>query len=165
MRLFLGAFANIELYDEIQEDFSQYFEGKWVERKNIHSTIYFFGNRDIDDIERLLSEIDLKRLKEAPKLKGLKLMKKRYNSILYTSYHSRRFEYINKRISKALDQKVREFLPHVTLLRVKEILDYEYQELLKKYEDSVIGKLQTNVCLISSTLTDKGPVYKIVKKF
>lgn len=165
MRLFLGAFAKIKFYDEIKGEFSKHFNGKWVEWENLHTTVYFFGNRELDEVEKILSNIDLGELKETPKLKGLNLIKTKYTTLLYTQYQSSKFKYINREILKAEGEKIHDFLPHVTLLRIKNIIDDEYQTILKKYENSEIGELETKLCLVQSTLSRKGPTYKIIKSF
>jgi len=45
MRLFLGSFATVPSYHQIRYTMQPYFEGKWVEPRNLHLTWLFLGER------------------------------------------------------------------------------------------------------------------------
>ncbi len=162
MRLFIGIKAKLNCYEEIKKAFSYSFEGKWVEEKNLHTTLYFFGEvKDSGYIEEKMDSIIFP--KEKMELKGLEsfgyppkiLFAKPQKNIYKKSY---------RELEKLFGENSKRFHPHVTLIRIKKVLNGDYKRLFKKYQYKNIGYLERKVILFKSTLTPKGPIYTPLKE-
>jgi len=167
MRLFLGTFAKIYEYEKFQKEFNKHFDGNWTKEENLHTTIKFIG--DIDDvtpIKEALSNITYLRYKRV-EFNDLELFEIP-NKILYCTTKSQELESLHNEVLNRLnflDLESKEFIPHITLLRIKQIKDDSYKEYLKSFEDRKVGYLKLKLVLVKSTLTSNGPIYEIIEEF
>ena len=157
MRLFIASPIILNDYASIQEDFKGIIEGKWVEEQNLHLTWVFLGDIDDDkpvinklkEISPLENSIDIKELGyfgRPPKI----FFTKSEEKILY--YKAREFR------DSGFD--LYRFKPHMTLCRIKTILDYKaYKERLKTYRERSLGIILPEINLYESTLSSKGAQY------
>ncbi len=157
MRLFIASPIILNDYASIQEDFKGIIEGKWVEEQNLHLTWVFLGDVDDDkpvinklkEISPLETSIDIKELGyfgRPPKI----FFTKSEEKILY--YKAREFR------DSGFD--LYRFKPHMTLCRIKTILDYKaYKERLKTYRERSLGIILPEINLYESTLSPKGAQY------
>lgn len=157
MRLFIASPIILNDYASIQEDFKGIIEGKWVEEQNLHLTWVFLGDVDDDkpvinklkEISPLENSIDIKELGyfgRPPKI----FFTKSEEKILY--YKAREFR------DSGFD--LYRFKPHMTLCRIKTILDYKaYKERLKTYRERSLGIILPEINLYESTLSPKGAQY------
>jgi 2'-5' RNA ligase len=157
MRLFIASPIILNDYASIQEDFKGIIEGKWVEEQNLHLTWVFLGDVDDDkpvinklkEISPLENSIDIKELGyfgRPPKI----FFTKSEEKILY--YKAREFR------DSGFD--LYRFKPHMTLCRIKTILDYKaYKARLKTYRERSLGIILPEINLYESTLSSKGAQY------
>jgi 2'-5' RNA ligase len=157
MRLFIASPIILDDYDSIQKDFEGIIEGKWVEEQNLHLTWVFLGDKDDDK-----SVID--KLKEVSPLENSIEIKE----LGYFGRPPRLF--FARSEEKILYDKAKEFRnaafalyrfkPHMTLCRIKTILDYKaYKEKLKTYRERSLGIILPEISLYESTLSSQGPQY------
>ncbi len=174
-RLFIGTFIDSSLFDnvykQIQDDFNTCSSGKWVETVNLHFTYQFLGDVDesfVPEVKEGIgqyladydSEIIIKDLSALPKPLYPKVL---YVNVLEKNGKVRKTQ---KLIESALmdlgfQPEMREYLPHVTLMRVKQSFKRCFGMMLEKYKDFEIGKMKSfSIDLVESVLTESGPVYK-----
>lgn len=148
----------------------------WVKTSNLHLTFKFLGNTSVSKIPEILSaieettklyekftasidEIGIFGSKYNPKVMWVKANpEKRFNQI---------FETLSQHLSQIGISKTSEnFVPHVTLARIKHIQDVKYfQSCISKYKHSIsFDFLVENMILFESRLTPKGAEYSVVNK-
>jgi 2'-5' RNA ligase len=162
MRLFLGVKAKIECYEEIKKERFNSFYGKWVEEENLHTTLYFFGEvKDSKDIEEKLQNIVFPKTKiELNGLGSFGYPPK----ILFADLKKNIYKKSHKKLEEIFGKTNKPFRPHVTLIRIKRILNDDYKKVLRRYRYKNIGYLEREVVLFKSTLTPKGPIYTVLKE-
>ena len=157
LRLFIASPIILHAYASIQEDFHDIIEGKWVKEENLHLTWVFLG--DLKDDQSVIH-----KLQEIPPLEhtiGIKEL----------GYFGRPPKiFFSKSEEKILYDKAREFResgfdlyrfkPHMTLCRIKKIVDYKaYKEKLKSYRERSLGIILPEINLYESTLSPQGAHY------
>ncbi len=117
MRLFLGIRAKLKCYEEIKKDFHHIFEGKWVEEKNLHTTLYFFGDvKNADLIKQKLQTITFP--KEKIILKGIGTFG--YPpKILFVNPKNNIYQKSRLHLEELFGKTDKKFYPHITILRIK----------------------------------------------
>ncbi len=156
--------ATLFEYQSIHDEFSSTVQGKWVQEQNLHLTLQFFGNTfEKDYLVERLSSIEFHP--EASAIKGLALLNQ--DRILYAQVENPSLEEIYTQIQETFGlYDEQEFIPHITLMRIKRILDKKLlDEKIKQYEERPVGILHPNIELIQSTLTPKGAQYTLLKRF
>jgi 2'-5' RNA ligase len=149
----------------------------WVDPKNIHLTLKFFGETEeerIPAISSLLSRIAGRFNPFEMRLKGTGVFGSAYkprvvwigidkNPVLISLGQ----EIIDSMESLGFKKDRQNFVPHLTLGRIKHIDDKKrFAELIGKYKDSIIATETVNeICLIESKLTPKGPLYKVLDRY
>ena len=158
MRLFIASPVILNDYASIQEDFKGIIEGKWVEEQNLHLTWIFLG--EVEDEKPIINKFkELSPLENSIEIKELG----------YFGRPPRVF--FAKSEEKVLYDKAREFRdsgfdlyrfkPHMTLCRIKTILDYKaYKEKLKTYRERSLGVILPEISLYESTLSSNGAQYR-----
>lgn len=176
VRLFLGSHLNserlIENYKLIQKDFSSVCHGKWVEAENLHFTYHFIGDvnkTDADKMKNALSgllgeyqcRIVLSGLGAFPKLKNPRVLFANiinYDESLLKIHKETKG--ILSRFNYKEDKEI--FKPHLTLVRIKDLKQREFADLIASYKDYHLASFDTvSVELIQSKLTPKGPIYNL----
>lgn len=163
-RLFLAVPAILFDYEKIKRDFSDLISGRWTPRDNLHVTLYHFGNRFesatlVEKLMPLVSQVD------SSEITGLEFFAR--NNILYAKSDNASLETLYTRITKefALSTK-NAFIPHVTLMRIKEIGSRKlFEQKLRLYDKHVIGSLAPEVQLMQSRLYRDGARYELIKRF
>lgn len=163
-RLFLAMPVTLFDYASLQNDFEGLIQGKWIIPENLHLTLNFFGDRFE---EELLTEV-ISKLKlhiESSALEGLGLLE--HNNILYVRTENDALFSLHNQIREALMlPSEQEFIPHVTLMRIKKINHPTlFKEKMSSYEEKVIGTLQPKIQLIQSRITPTGAQYTLLKEF
>jgi len=156
MRLFIATPITLPFYSLIKNDLSKYIDGKWVEGWNLHLTHKFIGE---DNPEKYKISLDIP--KEKIKIKGLDLFN---NKVLYLKADSKNIKNINNEINKKFNFKNDNFIPHITLCRIKYIKDKKFFDELKKWDNKEV-EIPFEVYLYKSTLTKKGPIYEKIYKY
>ncbi|HIQ39187.1 MAG TPA: RNA 2',3'-cyclic phosphodiesterase, partial [Methanothermococcus okinawensis] len=77
------------------------------------------------------------------------------------------FEEVDKRLEDLNFKREREYVPHITIGRVKFLKDKRtLKERIKKYRDVDLGTLYVDsIVLMKSTLTRSGPIYEVLKRW
>jgi len=157
MRLFIASPVILYDYASIQEDFKDIIEGKWVEEQELHLTWVFLGERKDETpiIEKLK---DIAPLTETIGIKALGYFG-RPPKIFYARSEEKML-YDKAREFRNAGFDIYRFKPHMTLCRIKTILDYKaYKEKLKSYRERSLGLILPQISLYESTLSSKGAHY------
>ena len=157
MRLFIASPIILDDYHSIQEDFKGIIEGKWVTEENLHLTWVFLG--DIKNEQHIIDKLQ----EISPLEKSIEIKELGYFGRPPRVFFARSEE-------KSLYDKAREFRdsnfdlyrfkPHMTLCRIKKIVDYKaYKEKLKTYREKSLGVILPEINLYESTLSSQGAQY------
>jgi 2'-5' RNA ligase len=176
-RIFIGSFIDSKglkkHYTEIKKDFSGVLTGSWVKPENFHITYKFLGNVEdnkIEDIKNNLSECINKEIETQIVVKGLGVFPNLDQpKVLYFKVEENPVlaginKYVeNQMANLGFKREIKRFLPHITIVRIKEVKQQSFLEKIKKYEDKVFFKQKIiTVDIIESMLNPKGAVYKKV---
>lgn len=163
-RLFLAVPARVTDFKALQKDFSDTIEGKWTKPENLHATLYFFGKMyEPDELVEKLSSIPMQI--EPSSLIGAELFS--HNRILSATSVNPSLDALYETLTKTLELPTkRAFVPHITLMRIKKILDYQaLHRCIDTYRDQVIGTLSGPVELMQSHTYPEGAEYELIKRF
>lgn len=176
MRLFIGTFIQSEAilnnYHQFQKLTMEYFWGKWVEDENLHFTFHFLGDIPDEKVSNLHKQLkdyltDYNEKLIIKTVEGFPNIYKPYQLVGKIFSPSKEIYKLHSKISKLLtDNNIhfdkRNYRPHLTLIRIKSLAD-NYHEKLDTFRFFNFGELNGyKVDLIQSTLTPKGPIYKIL---
>ena len=163
-RLFLAFKAQLYEYDGLQSDFQGSIKGRWIADENLHLTVCYFGDRySIDELlEKLSSHVEEI---EALSISSLGYFKDK--SILYAKVNNKALEALQSSICNSFSLPAAKlFIPHITLIRVKEIQNKKaFKEKIKDYKNRRVGILDTRLELINSHLGQNGARYETIKRF
>jgi 2'-5' RNA ligase len=183
MRTFLA----VDISDEVRQSISILIDGfkglesgiKWVDPKNIHITVYFFGEADESTVKALEAIIE-------ESIKGMSSFRLHAEGIsAFPSLRSPRviwvginnksgelrtlFSRVGDGIVKGnlqVNMENREYTPHLTLGRVKRRPDKRLIEEIEKHGSEPFGSFSAGrIVLYRSTLTRNGPVYEPLREF
>lgn len=164
VNLFLSLRASIDDYEVIQHDFSDVIKGRWTPPENLHLTLSFYGDKFTR--EELLEKLSSVELTLTPSiLRGIGYFKKRH--ILFAKVDNPALEPVYQTLNTLFELPVSHtFVAHVTLMRVKEVLDAEgLERCLEHYKEKTIGTLENTPELMQSELHHEGARYSLVKRF
>ncbi len=153
MRLFIASPVRIYKHRKIVEDFSPFVKGRWVSEENLHLTWVFLGERD--DVNSILEAMyNISFLCERVLIKSMGSFG-RPVKIFYAKPQT-------KELLKKVDEFKKEgfeldgFKPHITLCRVKRILDKNaFREKMEEYKGKKIGEVSKEIRLFES-IAQKG---------
>ena len=157
MRLFIATKIDLPFYGIIKERISPFVRGKWTSPENLHITHLFIGE---DEPKKYMIKIPIP--KEKITLKGVDCFN---DKILHLKANSKNIEQIHRFLINKYRIKTKRFLPHITLCRIKEILDRDSFLNSMKSLDGLEVKCDFNLFLYASTLTPKGPIYKRLHRY
>jgi len=160
-RFFLAIPVTIYNYEELQNDFNDLIKGRWVPSQNLHLTLQFFGDRFTKDLLiQKLSRLDL-QIKPS-EIRGLELFF--HKKILYAKTDNPSLKTLHEKIQETfLISSQEEFIPHITLIRIKNIQDQVLlEQKLKMYHKNTIGILHPNIQLIQSHLGSGAAKYECI---
>ena len=150
---------------------------KWVEDRNIHVTLKFFGEtdeRNIPEIEGVLKKVASDNLPFGFRLQSLGVFGSRYDPrVIWVGIDP--YEKLVK-LMKDLHTELKtigyepdrqNLVPHLTLGRIKELKDKQHFQLtIEKYREiSTPEMIAMEFLLYESILKREGPVYLVVKTF
>ncbi len=178
-RLFLGSYIDriivVNFYNELSAKLSKSVKGKLVEPNNFHFTYQFLGDcnkRELVEIKELLNPY-FTEYNSILVLKGISAFPNKINpNVIYLNIENqdKKVIEIQSEMSKILaglgfKADYKKFVPHITLIRIKEIIDKSaLSSFFDEYSDHNFGSQDSfRMNLIQSTLTPKGPIYKILK--
>ncbi len=166
MRLFLGSFATVEFYDEIQRDMAPYFDAKWVAPKNLHLTWFFLG--ETPDAAPVIDR--LRPLRSIPRqplsIQGIGTFGQPHPKVFYLKTASIVAMSLHEKIAEWLGQEPDlPFRPHITLARIKHYRSNRWRHLERPWMSEPLGFVEPEIYLIESRLTAAGPVYLPIEVF
>ncbi len=182
MRTFLAIEIEPYIKDKIEEsqkiiEDSNSSNIKFVEKENIHLTLKFFGEIDDDKIEEITNIVkqSIKKYETYTiKLVNIGAFPNIYNPrVIWTGINDKNkttiklIEELDKKFNKIGFKKEKNYVPHITIGRVKNITDREkLTDVLKENKKRYHGKMEVKkICLKSSTLTPNGPIYENIEEF
>lgn len=167
----MRTFIAIELPEEIKKEIIRIqkelpeFKGKLTEKENLHLTLKFLGEIDetkLESVKDRLKEIKLDRFKSG--LGELGVFNPEFIRIIWV--HMLGTEKLQKEIDDKLDQKEERFMSHLTIARVKNIVDKKsFVEKIKSIKVAWKEFQVNSFKLIKSTLTSKGPIYETIEEY
>jgi 2'-5' RNA ligase len=150
---------------------------KWVEDKNIHITLKFFGETDERDIMRIIEVLSARAAKTPVlniSLRGLGLFGSAYNPrVVWTGAEplaelSALMQALHADLEKAGFSSDRQNLvPHLTLGRIKSVKDkILFQKIINQFGDICSASEPVGeIILFESILKRDGPDYHIADRF
>lgn len=150
---------------------------KFVESENIHLTLKFFGevdNAKLEEIINIINKIIKKYETYSIKIVNIGAFPNIYNPrVIWTGIKDKNkttiklIEELDNEFNKIGFKKEKNYVPHITIGRVKDVSNKEtLSKTLKSLKKQYHGKMEVKkICLKSSTLTPNGPIYKNIKEF
>ncbi len=158
MRLFIASPAKLYDYTGLRKEFSEVLEGTWVQEESLHLTWVFLGEEPAAGpwIEKLRNL--------TPPKKPVPLRKLGSFGRPPRVFHAKAEDpdlYAKARQFRESGFELHRFTPHVTLCRIKRIRDWRrYKELLKAYEEKILGEISEEIILYESILTKERAIHK-----
>lgn len=149
---------------------------KYVPSQNMHFTLKFFGNIDLDMVEDIsvavlkvikdYSSFDL-NIKKCGCFPNKNVIKVLWLGLDEGSPIKDLQRDLDKEFKKLGFKKERNFISHLTIGRVKSPKEKkEIRNTIEKLENIEIGPMTVSkICLKKSTLTPQGPIYEDIKVF
>jgi len=173
MRVFIAIDLPNNIKDKIYQEIKNIrgVKGKFVERENLHITLKFLGEIQPNVVEKIKKELEnIKFQKFEIEIYGFGEFN---NRVLWFGI-KKGFDRIME-LKKEIDNSLKKFgfmpdnnfHPHITILRVKEILSKEdYYHTLEKMKNIEIGRfLVEDFSLKQSILRREGPIYIDIKRY
>ncbi|MFN3691909.1 MAG: RNA 2',3'-cyclic phosphodiesterase [Fervidobacterium sp.] len=178
MRTFIAIDVNNEIREIAQEVIEKLqtlgFKATWTRPENLHLTLFFMGEMDEKSVDTManalhkrlqgfpsfsttLSDFSYFKFKNSPRVLFLKLEPTKSLQKMFLEMKSE----LNKHKFKYDEQG--NFVPHVTLGRVKEYPD-NWEKSASEIEVPKITLVVDGFTIYSSTLTPQGPIYKWIYK-
>ena len=183
------AFLAIDLPSSLKKELSKlkteeqpFARLKWVEEENFHLTLFFFGNLPEKEVEKIVLVCE-KRVKDFPcfelfltEISGFPKKGDFRVVFLGCEERSNTLERLVHELSKDFKKigfklEDRDFHPHITLFRLKELKDrsayHEFVQELAKKAQFLKGKSfpVEELILFESKLSPTGPKYTPLKVF
>lgn len=143
---------------------------KLVESENIHITLKFLDNvteREVEQIKLILKNLCLQFHPVQIQLKNMGVFpNEKYVRVIWVDCNSKELQQLGEKINKLLApvMKEEEFIPHLTIARVKQKCDLN--DFLAKHKHDDFGTFScAEFVLYKSALTKQGPVYTKVATF
>ena len=171
MRCFLAIDLPEEIKDKIEgikRDFK--IKGiKLVEKENLHITIKLLGEIDEETVEKI-KNLDLSINPIKVKIKNIGIFpNENYIRVIWLGATNLvdLFKEIDEKLSDIGFKKEREYVPHVTIGRVKFIENKKaLKDKIEKHRKIDIGEFEVrSIKLMKSTLTPNGPIYEVIKEW
>jgi len=180
---YIRAFISVDIIEEeilnkvegIQRDLlATEADLKLVSRSNMHFTLKFLGQIQVNMVEEifeLIKTLDSKSFEL--EVYGLGCFTPKYPRVIWIGANKGAEEL--KKLQAQLDAKLRKlgfkpdrekYVPHATIARVKSGKNKaQLLEVVSKYKDFIFGEMKVNcITLKKSTLTPKGPIYENLKE-
>lgn len=169
LRLFVAVYPleKVDRIVELQEKLAPYVVAKFVEKQNLHITLSFIGNVPEEDKKMIEEKLNwlLKKWKSfSIRLDGLQFIpNENFIHVIGIKILNEKLLDLARSIGKVVNGSTKP--PHLTLCRVKKVLDkpklIELKKTIQFDEEVKINRIS----LVRSVLKRSGPVYQIVKQF
>ena len=180
----IRSFLAIELDEElvpkiidVQKEFKKTNANiKYVPSENMHFTLKFFGNIDMDMVEDIASAVEkvIKNyssfdlnIKSCGCFPNKNVIKVLWLGLEEGSPIVNLQKDLDREFKKLGFKKEKNFISHLTIGRVKSPKNKkDIRNTIEKLEDIEIGQFTVSkICLKKSTLTSQGPIYDNIKVF
>lgn len=148
-----------------------FFKGKFVDKKNLHLTLKFLGEiseEKLWEIEKKLKEVKFKEFECEIGETGFFDSEERIR-VIWVGLVSDKLKELEKEISEKLAEfpkDYKEFNSHISLARVKEVINKEgLVEQIKKMNFKNLKFEVNEFLLMKSELTEFGPIYRVIERF
>lgn len=174
MRLFLAIDAgHKEYFSDLQQQIRMP-QVRCTFPKEFHLTLKFIGDveqEDVQGIEDVVSQLPWSPFELSTQKVVIAPSEQRIHTIWIGVKESPVLMALQQQVEKklrSLREEKREFHPHITLARVKNIKDEFKADFLKQVKAIIAKPLVMKVSsmfLIASELTPEGPRYRVLKEF
>lgn len=179
---YVRAFIAMELNEEVKDRIMEFEERlrtcrsemKFVEKENLHITVKFLGEINAKLLEGVFEEIErIEEEKFTISVKGVGVFpNERFMRVIWIGVEEGKDKIvkvqreIDERLSRLGFAKEKDFVPHITVARVKSIGDRnEVLRVFEEFKHRDFGRsLIDRVVLKKSVLTPKGPIYSNLKE-
>lgn len=162
LRLFIGAFARVPALEKLKEETAGFLGGNWTAPENMHLTLRFLG--EVEDPAPVIRALE--GVAFAPRtlsLRGIGLLGRPAHSLV-TKPHGHFLDTLHNKVESALKPlkpgETPRFVPHVTLLRIKERDPSLLRDWINRNLHRETGSLELKLNLVKSVLTPEGPIYE-----
>jgi 2'-5' RNA ligase len=163
MRLFFAQRATLDDRETLQAHFSPCFKGRWRTPPSLHATALFLGD-GYDPVEAIEKASALAIEPEDVPLDGFGRFER--NRIFYARAEHPTLEKAYRRLCDAFGlPQSRIFIPHVTLMRYKEMSPDCLRQAESSWRHIPFGQLHGPLELMKSTLLPTGAVYETLHTF
>lgn len=179
---FIRTFIAMELNEDVKNKIMEFenrlkecrSEMKLVERENLHITIKFLGEINVKLLENIYREMEeIKGEKFAINIKGVGVFpNEKFIRVIWVGVEEGKEKIL--KIQREIDEKLtkhgfskeKDFIPHITVARVKSIGNRnEILKILDEFKEIDFGKsLVDRIILKKSILTSRGPIYSNLKE-
>lgn len=170
MRVFISLKLNPKtmiMIKEIQEKIPE-FKGKKTEIQNLHLTLKFFGNISSEQLEIIKCKLrEIKFSKFEAEVAEIGFFDNPNQGIVWLGITN--CDLLQSQIDTCLEDlfsKEKRFMGHLTIARVKSILDKKvFLDKLKKIEIPKMFFIFDKFYLIESNLKKEGPEYRTIEEY
>lgn len=168
-------FISIDIPEDIKKEIKKIqnllpdFKGKLTEKENLHLTLKFLGEQDLETLEKIkekLKEIEFNKID--CQIDSIGVFSEKYIRIVWLKIIGA------EELQKVIDEKIHEigfekekrFMGHLTIARVKNLKNKK--EFLENLKEIKIPELRFSVKefrLKKSFLKPEGPEYKTLESF
>jgi len=170
MRTFISINIPEEIRKEIKkiQDLLPEFFGKKTELQNLHLTLKFLGEVDIEKLEEVKKRLrKIKIEKFATEIDEIGVFSEDFIRIVWL--HMKDCDNLQKQIDDALKnlfKSERRFMSHLTIARIKGLKDKKgFLQDLKKIKIEKIKFKVDKFYLMKSELTAEGPRYSVLEEY
>ncbi len=142
---------------------------KLVEQENIHITLKFLGDvtkKEVKQTNQILQQITMHPFIIQLKCIGV-FPNENYVRVIWVDCKSKELQQLVEKVNKLLAplcEKEEEFIPHLTIARVKQKCDLK--DFLEKHKHDDFGTFSCKeFVLYKSALTKQGPIYTRITRF
>ena len=177
MRLFVAVLIDDKLNREI-DSYKSKFELKGIRKTpDNHITLAFIGDvKDVEKVKNALKSVKFKSFQlrtESLRIVPNMISPRRLEIDIVKDKCYDELLSMQKIIADALQKSVnykekRKFIPHITIARIKDLNDAQRSELFDTFNRTAFTQRNfkiSNFYLVSSILTEKGPVYSVVETY
>ena len=160
MRAFIAYDLPKEVREEIYKRIPKFYGIKYVSKEELHITIKFLGDvgdEEINFYKNILNSTNLKKINA--ELDGIGFFpSKEFIRVVWVGVKGNFDEELIKKL------KIDNFIPHITVGRVKRRLNEDEIEKFEKIKFNKKFEIK-NLTIYKSTLTSNGPIYEIIKRY
>lgn len=162
-RLFLAVPVRLNDFEKIRHDFSPLLEGRWRDEEHLHVTVAFLGERfNADELIEKLSPFQFTfAVSELTRFEYFA-----NSRVFVATTHNPALQHLYEQLETLLGLEHIVLHPHVTLMRVKNIVDPSaFFNRLEGLSEKAIGILEPKIALYQSRLYPTGARYEILKEW